>query len=225
MTSGTRPSGTPSRCWLSKRNSDGGRFAGRAARARATRPACRMLAVAEAMGLNADDLPFVAELIDVRPEFDAWRTASRTRAGRVRADHAGRSGNCCTALAARSTRERYADACGSREFRHTSHLESSPTWPPCRGACSSVTARSPAGSRTRSWTGSAMRASRRQLTSITRLRAHHHRANPARAARRAWRSRCAACHRFLQRRAPPRDRRADPPIDARLAGSNARRTA
>ena len=39
------------------------------------------LEVAEAMDLTADDLPFVAELIDMRPEFDAWRTATELALG------------------------------------------------------------------------------------------------------------------------------------------------
>jgi uncharacterized protein YPO0396 len=33
------------------------------------------------MDLTADDLPFVAELIDMRPEFDAWRTATELALG------------------------------------------------------------------------------------------------------------------------------------------------
>lgn len=39
------------------------------------------LAVAEAMALTTDDLPFVAELIDMRPEFDTWRTATELALG------------------------------------------------------------------------------------------------------------------------------------------------
>jgi uncharacterized protein YPO0396 len=39
------------------------------------------LEVAEAMDLTADDLPFVAELIDMRPEFEAWRTATELALG------------------------------------------------------------------------------------------------------------------------------------------------
>ena len=37
--------------------------------------------VAEAMKLTADDLPFVAELIDMQPQFDAWRTATELALG------------------------------------------------------------------------------------------------------------------------------------------------
>ena len=39
------------------------------------------LAVAETMGLAADDLPFVAELIDMQPQFEQWRTAAELALG------------------------------------------------------------------------------------------------------------------------------------------------
>jgi uncharacterized protein YPO0396 len=39
------------------------------------------LAVAEAMELTTDDLPFVAELIDMRPQFDGWRRATELALG------------------------------------------------------------------------------------------------------------------------------------------------
>jgi uncharacterized protein YPO0396 len=37
--------------------------------------------VAAAMGLATDDLPFVAELIDMQPEFEGWRTAAELALG------------------------------------------------------------------------------------------------------------------------------------------------
>jgi uncharacterized protein YPO0396 len=37
--------------------------------------------IAQAMDLAAEELPFVAELIDMRPEFDAWRTAAELALG------------------------------------------------------------------------------------------------------------------------------------------------
>lgn len=39
------------------------------------------LTVANSMGLTADDLPFVAELIDMEPEFEAWREAAELALG------------------------------------------------------------------------------------------------------------------------------------------------
>lgn len=39
------------------------------------------LTVAEAMGLTQDDLPFVAELIDMQPQFEQWRTAAELALG------------------------------------------------------------------------------------------------------------------------------------------------
>jgi uncharacterized protein YPO0396 len=39
------------------------------------------LAVAETMGLTADDLPFVAELIDMQPHYEQWRTAAELALG------------------------------------------------------------------------------------------------------------------------------------------------
>ena len=80
------------------------------------------LEVAEAMDLTADDLPFVAELIDMRPEFDAWRTATELALG----------GFALTMLVDQHLLPRLRRKINLREVRRRLRFEGVPTHEPHR---------------------------------------------------------------------------------------------
>jgi len=74
------------------------------------------LAVAEAMGLARDDLPFVAELVDMQPRFEQWRTAAELALG----------GFAVTMLVDQDLLPRLRRAINSREMRRRLRFEGVP---------------------------------------------------------------------------------------------------
>jgi len=80
------------------------------------------LAVAEAMELTAEDLPFVAELIDMRSGFDAWRTAAELALG----------GFALTMLVDQQLLPRLRRKINLREFRRRLRFEGVPSHEPVR---------------------------------------------------------------------------------------------
>ena len=75
------------------------------------------LAAAEAMGLTRDDLPFVAELIDMQSEFEQWRTAAELALG----------GFAVTMLVDQDLLPRLRRVINSREMRRRLRFEGVPT--------------------------------------------------------------------------------------------------
>jgi uncharacterized protein YPO0396 len=80
------------------------------------------LAAAEAMDLTTDDLPFVAELIDMLPEFDDWRTATELALG----------GFALTMLVDQHLLPRLRRKINLREIRRRLRFEGVPTHEPNR---------------------------------------------------------------------------------------------
>jgi uncharacterized protein YPO0396 len=74
------------------------------------------LAVAEAMGITRDDLPFVAELIDMQPRFEQWRTAAELALG----------GFAVTMLVNQDLLPRLRRTINSREIRRRLRFEGVP---------------------------------------------------------------------------------------------------
>ena len=75
------------------------------------------LAVADAMGLTQNDLPFVAELIDMQPRFEQWRTAAELALG----------GFAVTMLVDQALLPRLRRAINSQEIRRRLRFEGVPT--------------------------------------------------------------------------------------------------
>ena len=75
------------------------------------------LTAAEAMGLTPDDLPFVAELVDMQPRFEQWRTAAELALG----------GFAVTMLVDENLLPRLRRVINSRDMRRRLRFEGVPT--------------------------------------------------------------------------------------------------
>jgi uncharacterized protein YPO0396 len=80
------------------------------------------LAIAEAMSLTADDLPFVAELIDMQQQFEPWRTAAELALG----------GFAVTMLVDQERLPRLRRSINSLEMRRRLRFEGAPSHQPVR---------------------------------------------------------------------------------------------